>query len=64
MEKRTLCLYFIILSGFVPSIFMHNARKKIQSETRIKLPSDIAFTHESNGDIEGEACIVHSSSKT
>lgn len=31
-------------------------RRRIQSETRIKLPSDIAFTHESTGNIEGEAC--------
>lgn len=30
--------------------------RTIQSETRIKLPSDIEFTHESNADIEGETC--------
>lgn len=30
--------------------------RTIQSETRMKLPSDIAFTHESNSDIEGEIC--------
>lgn len=62
MEKRTLCLCVIVLSAFVPTVLMqqqqqqHHARKRIQSETRIKLPSDIAFTHENTGDIEGEAC--------
>lgn len=60
MEKRTLCLCVFVLSAFVSSVLMqqqqHHARKRIQSETRIKLPSDIAFTHENTGDIEGEAC--------
>lgn len=44
----------------MPAVWMqqhqHHARRKIQSETRIKLPSDIAFTHENTGNIEGEAC--------
>lgn len=59
MKKRTFCLLFIVLSVLVPAVLMqhqHHARRKTQSETRIKLPSDIAFTHESTGDIEGEAC--------
>lgn len=57
MDKRTLYFILITLSVLAPAVFMqHNGRKKIQSETRIKLPSDIAFTHESTGDIEGEAC--------
>lgn len=64
MKKRTFCLLFIVLSGLFPAVLMqhqHQARRKTQSETRIKLPSDIAFTHESTGDIEGEACynILH-----
>lgn len=63
MEKRTFCVLFIVLSVLFPAVLMQQqhhhqpqARRKIQSETRIKLPSDIAFTHESSGDIEGEAC--------
>lgn len=60
MEKRTLVLYVIALSSLFPSALMQQhqpfGRRRIQSETRIKLPSDIAFTHESTGDIEGEAC--------
>lgn len=58
MQKRTFCLLLIVLSVLVPAVWMqqHHARRKTQSETRIKLPSDIAFTHESTGDIEGEAC--------
>ncbi|XP_055301455.1 serine protease snake-like [Sitodiplosis mosellana] len=60
MEKRALVL---LLISFFPVALMQQqqqqqqiGRRKIQSETRIKLPSDIAFTHESTGDIEGEAC--------
>lgn len=58
METRTLLgLCVIVLGGCVSSVSLqHQARKKVQSETRIKLPSDISFTHESTGDIEGEAC--------
>lgn len=56
MELGTLCLFVIALSGIIPTAFTQHSRKKIQSETRIKLPSDIAFTHESSGDVEGEAC--------
>lgn len=57
MEKGTLCLFVIALSVIIPTaLTQHHSRKKIQSETRIKLPSDIAFTHENSGDVEGEAC--------
>lgn len=63
MQKRTFCLLLFVLSVLVPAVWMqqqhqhqYHARRKTQSETRIKLPSDIAFTHESTGDIEGEAC--------
>lgn len=60
MQIRTICLIVAALSGFIPVALMQHRdmRKKIQNETRIKLPpSDIAFTHESTtGDIEGEVC--------
>lgn len=57
MQRRTIYLFVIALSGFIPVILtQQHSRKKIQSETRIKLPSDIAFTHESSGNIEGEIC--------
>lgn len=59
MQNQTLAFCIVIvLIGFVSSILTpeRNGRARIQSETRIKLPSDIAFTHESTGDIEGEAC--------
>lgn len=59
MQIRTICLIVVALSGFIPvTLMQHHTRKKIQNETRIKLPpSDIAFTHESTtGDIEGEVC--------
>lgn len=63
MKSRTFCLLLIVLiCGICSAALMqspqshHQSRRKIQSETRIKLPSDIAFTHESTGDIEGEAC--------
>ncbi|XP_031618989.1 serine protease snake-like [Contarinia nasturtii] len=56
MGKRTLYLFVIVLCCLFQLGLMQQYRRKIQSETRIKLPSDIAFTHESNGDIEGEAC--------
>lgn len=58
MENRTLLgLCVIVLGGCVSSVSLqHQVRRKVQSETRIKLPSDIAFTHESTGDIEGETC--------
>lgn len=61
METRTFCLLFIVLCAICPVLMQPQHRRKIQSETRIKLPSDIAFTHESTGDIEGEAChhILH-----
>lgn len=57
MEKRTLFVFVICLCSLIPiALMQQTGRRRIQSETRIKLPSDIAFTHESNGDIEGEAC--------
>lgn len=57
MKNQTICLFVIAFSGFISETLMqYQPRKKIQSETRIKLPSDIAFTHESSGDIEGEVC--------
>lgn len=63
MGKRTIVLFVITLCSLFPAALMQlpqqqqqTGRKRIQSETRIKLPSDIAFTHESTGDIEGEAC--------
>lgn len=67
MKRQTFCLLFIVSSGLFPAVLMqqqqqqqhhhqHQARRKTQSEIRIKLPSDIAFTHESTGNIEGEAC--------
>lgn len=56
MENRTFNFFVVILCLIPLTSTQQHARRKIQSETRIKLPSDIAFTHESNGDIEGEAC--------
>lgn len=55
MENRTFHFFAVILLSSLISLvsMQQNARRKIQT---IKLPSDIAFTHESTGDIEGEAC--------
>lgn len=52
-------LVIFLLCNFVLMTFaQHHSlnRRTVQSVTRIKLPSDIAFTHESHDNIEGETC--------
>lgn len=51
-----LFLSFCALTTLTVSQHQEINHRTIQSETRIKLPSDIEFTHESNADIEGETC--------
>lgn len=56
---QTIRIILFVLCNIVVVTLAENRnsnRRTDQSETRIKLPSDIAFTHESGGDIEGEPC--------
>lgn len=55
MTKRIRLDYFAMFACLLLlTIAQH--RKSVHGETRIKLPSDISFTHESSDNIEGETC--------
>lgn len=55
---QTLWIFVFVLSFCVLTTLTQyqETNHRTSSETTIKLPSDIAFTHESNADIEGETC--------
>lgn len=55
LKLRSIFCVVIVINCLV-STTLTQYRGWTQSETRIKLPSDITFTHGSNGNIEGEIC--------
>lgn len=55
LKLRSIFCVVIVINCLVSTTFSQY-RRWTQSETRIKLPSDISFTHQSNGNIEGEIC--------
>lgn len=55
MKKRSLFDHFVIFACLL-LLTIEQHRKSVNAETRIKLPSDISFTHESSANIEGEMC--------
>lgn len=55
MTKRIRFDCIVIVAGML-LITVAQHRKSVHGETRIKLPSDISFTHESSDNIEGEVC--------
>lgn len=60
MEKiRYVGLIVLVLFNFLTKTstqYQQFYRRTVRNEMRIKLPSDIAFTHDNHGNIEGEMC--------
>lgn len=59
MKNQRILSFGFAFVLFIKVSFAQNRdsiKRLVRNEMRIKLPSDIAFSHDSNGVIEGEHC--------